>query len=62
MKEISMSAQKKRKPESLRIVVKWIEGDKMFFQGFKCDAAAMRFVDELQSDGVEAGNIRVMSK
>ena len=57
-----MSAQKKRKPESLRIVVKWIEGDKMFFQWFKRDAAAMRFVDELQSDGIEAGNIRVMSK
>lgn len=57
-----MSAQKKRKPESLRIVVKWIEGDKMFFQWFKRDTAAMRFVDELQSDGVEAGNIRVMSK
>lgn len=57
-----MSAQKKRKPESLRIVVKWIDGDKMFFQWFKRDAAAMRFVDELQSDGIEAGNIRVMSK
>ena len=57
-----MSAQKKRKPECLRIVVKWIEGDKMFFQWFKRDKAAMQFVDELQSDGVEAANIRVMTK
>ena len=57
-----MSAQKKRKPECLRIVVKWIDGDKMFFQWFKRDKAAMQFVDELQSDGIDGANIRVMTK
>ena len=56
-----MSA-KKRKPESMKFVVKWIDGDKMFFQWFKRDAAAMRFVDELEQDGVDPANIRVMPK
>lgn len=55
-----MSAQKKRKPEGLKIVVKWIAGDMMYFRWFKRDKAAMEFVTELEWEGIPASDIRVM--
>ncbi len=55
-----MSAQKKRKPEGLKIVVKWIANDMMYFRWFKRDKAAMEFVTELEWEGIPASDIRVM--
>lgn len=57
-----MSAQKKRKPEGLKVVVKWIAGNMMYFRWFKRDKAAMDFVTELEYEGVDPAMIRVMSK
>ncbi len=56
-----MSARK-RKPEGLKVVVKWIAGDMMYFRWFKRDKAAMEFVTELEWEGIEPANIRVMPK
>lgn len=52
-------APKRRKTEPNRFVVKWIQGDTMYFQWFKRDAAACAFLNKLLNAGLEA---RVLMK
>ena len=54
--------RKRRKQESLRFVVKWIEGDSMFFRWFKRDRYAVEFQQELIDDGIAPENIRIIMK
>jgi hypothetical protein len=42
-----------------RFVVKWIQGDMMYFQWFKHDSAACAFLNKLLDAGLEA---RVLMK
>lgn len=51
--------RKARKQESLRFVVKWIEGHDMKFQAFKRDSAAVKFLNTLVDAGFDA---RVLMK
>ena len=51
--------RKVRKQENLRFVVKWIQGDTMYFQWFKRDSAACAFLNQLVDQGIEA---RVLMK
>ena len=51
--------RKHRKPETSRFIVKWIVGDTMYFQWFKRDAAACKFLQKLVDAGFEA---RVLMK
>lgn len=46
-----MTRHKRRKPEALQFVVKWIQGDTMYFRWFKRDATACAFLDKLLDDG-----------
>lgn len=46
--------RKARKQESLRFVVKWIDGMDMKFQAFKRDSAAVKFLNTLVADGYDA--------
>lgn len=46
--------RKTRKTESARFVVKWIEGDTMYFRWYKRDAAACNFLNRLLEAGFEA--------
>ncbi len=67
MKENSMSAyvageRKKRKQESNRFVVKWIEGDSIYFRWFKRDRYAVQFQQELIDDGIPPENVRIQMK
>jgi len=52
-------APKKRRAEPNRFVVKWIQGDTMYFQWFKRDTAACAFLNKLLDAGIEA---RVLMK
>lgn len=57
----SYKPRKPRKPEPIRFYVKWIQGDKMYFQAFKRDNAAVRFQNKLIDDGlVDMENIRIV--
>lgn len=51
--------RKSRKIELNRFVVKWIQGDTMYFRWFKRDAAACAFLNKLLDAGLEA---RVLMK
>jgi endonuclease YncB( thermonuclease family) len=67
MKENTMSAyvkgeRKKRKQESNQFVVKWIEGDSIFFRWFKRDRYAVQFQQELIDDGIPPENVRIQMK
>ncbi len=67
MKENSMSAyvageRKRRKQETNRFVVKWIDGDSIYFRWFKRDKQAMQFQQELIDDGIPMQDIRVTMK
>ena len=53
-----MSAR--RKQESYRFVVKWIEGDSIFFRWFKRDRYAVQFMNELISDGIDKVLIKMV--
>jgi len=46
--------RKLRKQESLRFIVKWIEGYDMKFMAFKRDSAAVKFLNTLVADGHDA--------
>lgn len=46
--------RKHRKPETSRFVVKWIQGDMMYFRWFKRDSAACAFLQRLEDAGFEA--------
>jgi hypothetical protein len=46
--------RKPRKQESLRFIVKWIEGYDMKFMAFKRDSAAVKFLNTLVADGHDA--------
>lgn len=46
--------RKTRKQESLRFVVKWIDGMDMKFMAFKRDSAAVKFLNTLVADGYDA--------
>jgi hypothetical protein len=52
----------KRKQESYRFVVKWIEGDSIFFRWFKRDRYAVQFQQELIDDGIPPEMIRIQMK
>lgn len=54
-----IAPRKSRKIEPNRFVVKWIQGDTMYFQWFKRDAAACAFLNKLLDAGLEA---RVLMK
>jgi len=45
--------RKFRKSEPLRFVVKWIDGDKMYFQWFRRDDAACDFQQRLVDAGFQ---------
>ena len=51
--------RKSRKIEPNRFVVKWIDGDTMYFRWYKRDAAACAFLNRLLEAGFEA---RVLMK
>lgn len=50
---------RRRRSEPSRFVVKWIQGDTMYFQWFKRDSAAVSFLNRLLDDGIQA---RVLMK
>ncbi len=50
--------RKQRRPEEYRFVVKWIQGDTMFFQWFKRNANACAFLNKLLDAGLEARVLR----
>jgi len=54
--------RKRRKQESLRFVVKWIEGDSIYFRWFKRDRYAVQFQQELIDDGILPKNVRIQMK
>lgn len=54
--------RKRRKQESLRFVVKWIEGDSIYFRWFKQDRYACQFQQELIDDGIPPENVRIQMK
>lgn len=54
-----IAPRKSRKIEPNRFVVKWIQGDTMYFQWFKRDTAACAFLNKLLDAGLEA---RVLMK
>ncbi len=54
-----IAPRKTRKQENLRFVVKWIEGDTMYFRWYKRDDAACAFLNRLRGAGFEA---RVLMK
>lgn len=54
VKSLPPKAVRKRKQESLRFVVKWIQGDMMYFQWFKRDTAACEFLQSLVDQGFQA--------
>ena len=43
-----VTPRKHRKPEPSRFIVKWIQGDTMFFRWFKRDSVACAFLDRLE--------------
>lgn len=45
--------RKHRKPEPLRFVVKWIDGDTLYFRWFKRDTPACNFQQRLVDAGFE---------
>lgn len=58
-----MKARKPRKYEPVRYVVKWIEGNMMYFRAFKRDSTAMKFQDYLIEElGIPMADVRVMTK
>jgi hypothetical protein len=54
--------RKKRKQETNRFVVKWIEGDSIFFRWFKRDRYAVQFQQELIDDGISPEHVRIHMK
>jgi len=52
---LSRTLPQTRRPRSelYKFVVKWIDGDTMYFQWFKRDAAACRFQQELVEQGFQ---------
>ena len=54
-----IAPRKHRKPEPSRFIVKWIQGDTMYFRWFKRDTPACNFLDRLVDQGFEA---RVLMK
>lgn len=53
--------RKKRKAETARYVVKWIEGNMMRFRFYKRDSGAVSFQQHLiESDGVRPEDIRII--
>lgn len=54
--------RKRRKQESPRFVVKWIEGDSIYFRWFKRDIYAVEFQQELIDDGIPPENVRIQMK
>lgn len=51
--------RKRRRQETNRYIVKWIEGDTMYFRWYKRDTAACNFLNRLLEAGYEA---RVLMK
>jgi len=54
-----IAPKRRRTIEPSRFVVKWIQGDTMYFQWFKRDSAACAFLNKLLDAGLEA---RVLMK
>lgn len=59
VQQLPYIAPKRRKTEPNRFVVKWIQGDTMYFQWFKRDDTACAFLNKLLDAGLEA---RVLMK
>jgi hypothetical protein len=52
---------KKRKQENIRFIVKWINGNMMYFRAFKRDNAAIAFQDYLfECEKIPPENVRVL--
>lgn len=45
--------RKPRKQEALRFVVRWVQGDTVYFQWFKRDSAACAFQEQLIEQGYQ---------
>lgn len=45
--------RKSRRQEALRFVVRWVQGDTVYFQWFKRDSAACEFQQQLVEQGYE---------
>lgn len=54
-----IAPRRRRRFEPSRFVVKWIQGDTMYFRWFKRDSAACAFLNKLLDAGLEA---RVLMK
>lgn len=54
-----IAPKRRRTTEPSRFVVKWIQGDTMYFRWFKRDTAACAFLNKLLDAGLEA---RVLMK
>ena len=54
-----VTPRKHRRQETNRFIVKWIQGDTMYFRWFKRDTPACNFLDRLVDQGFEA---RVLMK
>jgi hypothetical protein len=54
VQQLSYIAPRRRRSEPPRFVVKWIEGDTMYFRWYKRDNAACAFLNKLVDMGFEA--------
>ena len=53
--------RKRRKPENIRFIVKWVDGDMMRFRAYKRDFAACEFAEFLTYTlGVPPEDIRII--
>ncbi len=59
VQQLPYIAPRKHRESTNRFVVKWIQGDTMYFQWFKRDTAACSFLNKLLDAGIEA---RVLMK
>jgi ABC-type uncharacterized transport system auxiliary subunit len=46
--------RKTRIQETNRFTVKWTDGDMVYFQNFKRDSSAVKFLNKLVADGYQA--------
>ena len=53
VQQLPYIAPRKQRKESIRYVVKWIQGDTMYFQWFKRDDAACAFQQRMVDAGYQ---------
>jgi hypothetical protein len=54
VQQLPYIAPRKHRESTNRFVVKWIQGDTMYFQWFKRDSAAVKFLNTLLARGTAA--------